>query len=121
MRAIYRYLQKWKKGEKPPSMSPDEYRDVFRELVAMGWQKNMDRPEDPPHWMYPHWVYRTGPVFPWWIDPEDGSEVRGLSRVLRIVCERHPEHPPSDHALQVLEALEAKPELLEEIRGLLEK
>ena len=101
--------------------SADEYRAAAKELYAFGWRQDQDRPEEPPPQVrHKEWIY------PWWIDPKGGPPIRGTVNAMAFALKRYdegkaPPPEPSQHAQRVVEALEQKPELLEEVQALLKE
>ena len=88
MEAICNFLAEHAAGKRSwtPGGTNDTWTPAVRELLALGWARNDDRPEPRPRWMGGS---GHGPLFPWWTDPETGEDVRGMVGAMKVAFERH--------------------------------
>ena len=66
----------------------NEFAEASRAMRDLGWGRNEARPETPPDWAPPY-VREKGEVFPWWVDPETGEDVRGFKAACRLAFSRY--------------------------------
>ena len=60
-----------------------DFKAAMEELHALGWRRNVDRPEPAPMS-----VTHKDTIYPWWIDPVTGEEILGSRNMMQVAFER---------------------------------